>query len=131
LPGSSSPLTGHYHRGPDNRDEEERILGLKWDYIKPDNRFIILPITKNNTVRVVPMNDTLLQALMDLPRESEFVFWNARGKHLGDVKRSFATACRGAGIENFRFHDLPAAHLRKPFSHEGSSHESPARTPGA
>jgi len=24
LPGSSSPLTGHYHRGPDNRDEEER-----------------------------------------------------------------------------------------------------------
>ena len=93
---------------------KSEILGLKWDYIKPDNRFIILPITKNNTVRVVPMNDTLLKALKELPRESDFVFWNARGKHLGDVKRSFATACRRAGIENFRFHDLRhtyASHL--------------------
>jgi len=93
---------------------KSEILGLKWDYIKPNDRFILLPVTKNNTVRVVPMNNTLLNALVDLPRESEFVFWNARGKHLGDVKRSFATACRKAGIENFRFHDLRhtyASHL--------------------
>ena len=93
---------------------KSEILGLKWEYIKPDNRFIILPVTKNNTVRVIPMNDTVLRALTELPTESEFVFWNARGKHLGDVKRSFATACRRAGIENFRFHDLRhtyASHL--------------------
>jgi len=93
---------------------KSEILGLKWDYIKPDNRFIILPVSKNNTVRVIPMNDTLLRSLAELPRESEFVFWNSRGKHLEDVKRSFGTACRRAGIENFRFHDLRhtyASHL--------------------
>jgi integrase len=78
------------------------ILSLKWNYIKPDSRFIILPVTKNNTVRVVPMNNTLLGVLMEIPRESEFVFESARGKHLGDVKRSFTTACKKAGIEDFR-----------------------------
>ena len=93
---------------------KSEILGLKWDYIKPDNRFIILPVSKNNTVRVIPMNDPLLRSLAELPGESEFVFWNAWGKPLGDVKRSFGTACRRAGIENFRFHDLRhtyASHL--------------------
>ena len=93
---------------------KSEIFGLKWAYIKPESRFIILPVTKNNTVRLVPTNDTLLRTLEDLPRNSEFVFSGARGKPLVDLKISFKQACKKAGIEGFRFHDLRhtyASHL--------------------
>ena len=90
------------------------IFGLKWEYIKPESRFIILPVTKNNTSRLVPANDTLLRTLADLPRNSDFVFLGRKGKPFVDLKISFKEACRKAGIEGFRFHDLRhtyASHL--------------------
>jgi integrase len=90
------------------------IFGLKWEYIKPESRFIILPVTKNNTVRLIPANDTLLRTLENLPRESEFVFLGRKHKPFVDLKISFKQACAKAGIEEFRFHDLRhtyASHL--------------------
>jgi integrase len=88
------------------------ILGLKWDFIKLDNRLIILPVTKNNTVRVLPINDTPHRILSEMPEKSGYVFGN--GKPITDVKHSFTSACRKAGITDFRFHDLRhtyASHL--------------------
>ncbi len=90
------------------------IFGLKWDYIKPESRFILLPVTKNNTVRFIPANDTLLRTLEDLPRNSEYVFLGRKGKPFVDLKISFKATCAKAGIEGFRFHDLRhtyASHL--------------------
>jgi integrase len=90
------------------------ILGLKWDYIPLDNRLIILPITKNNTVRVLPINDTLHRILSAMPQKSGYVFKNRNGGHIGDIKHSFTSACRKSGISDFRFHDLRhtyASHL--------------------
>jgi integrase len=43
------------------------ILGLKWDYIWLDKRLIILPVTKNNTGRVLPINDTIHRILSEMP----------------------------------------------------------------
>lgn len=88
------------------------ILTLRWDYVKLENRLMVLPETKNNTVRIVPINDTLYNALEAMPNRKGYVFGN--GKPLTDVKRSFHTTCKKAGIENFRFHDLRhtyASHL--------------------
>jgi len=82
------------------------ILGLRWDYIRLDNRLIILPVTKNNTVRVVPINDTLYRILAEMPEKSGYVFGNGGGGHIGDIKHSFTSACKKAGITDFRFHDL-------------------------
>jgi integrase len=93
---------------------KSEIFGLKWEYAKPESRFIILPVTKNNTVRLIPTNDTLLRTLEDLPRNSDFVFAGAKGKPLVDLKISFKQACKKAGIEKFCFHDLRhtyASHL--------------------
>jgi integrase len=90
------------------------ILGLKWDYVRLESRLIILPVTKNNTVRVLPINETLYRILAEMPQKSGYVFGNGNGGHIGDIKHSFTSACRKAGITDFRFHDLRhtyASHL--------------------
>jgi integrase len=55
-----------------------------------------------------------------------YVFGNGNGGHIGDVKRSFHTACRRAGITDFRFHDLRhtyASHLAMRGVHIRALHE--------
>lgn len=59
------------------------ILGLRWDYIRLDNCLIILPVTKNNTVRVLPINKTLYRILSEMPQKSGYVFGNGNGGTLG------------------------------------------------
>lgn len=80
------------------------ILGLRWDYIKLENRLMVLPMTKNNTVRVVPINETLATVLEAMPSKTGWVFGN--GKPMVNVLRSFKAACKRADITDFRFHDL-------------------------
>src|SRR5512136_1197972 len=49
-----------------------------------------------------------------MPEKSGYVFKNRNGRHIGDIKHSFTSACRKAGITDFRFHDLRhtyASHL--------------------
>jgi hypothetical protein len=90
------------------------ILYRRWDYIRRNNRFIILPITKNNTSPVVPINDPIHRILSEMPEKTGSVFGNGNGGHIGDIKHSFPSACRKAGITDFRLHDLRhtyASHL--------------------
>jgi integrase len=90
------------------------IFWLKWEYIRSERRCILLPNSKNNMVRFIPANDTLLRTLEGLPRVSEYVFLGRKNKPFVDLKISFKDACTKAGIEGFRFHDLRhtyASHL--------------------
>ncbi len=90
------------------------IFGLKWEYVRPERRCILLPNSKNNMVRFIPANDTLLRTLERLPRVSEYVFLGRKNKPFVDLKISFKDACAKAGIKGFRFHDLRhtyASHL--------------------
>jgi len=62
------------------------------------------------------MNGFLYDTLTALKkkRNGSYVFSNEEGEPYGDIKRSFSTALKRAGIENFRFHDLRhtfASHL--------------------
>jgi integrase len=56
------------------------------------------------------MNRIARQQLLSLQTESgdtEYVFVNRKtGQPRTDVKRGFRSACREAGLEDFRFHDL-------------------------
>ena len=88
------------------------ILRLKWDYIRLDNRLIILPVTKNNTVRVLPINDTLHRTLSEMLKKAGYVFGKGNGGHIENIKHSFTSACRKAGITDFRFHDLRYTYAR-------------------
>jgi len=92
------------------------MLSLKWEQIR--NGFIYLTETKSGKARQIPINDRLAGVLKGVRRgnqlKSPYVFCDSQGRRFNDVKRSFASACRRAGVEAFRFHDLRhtfASHL--------------------
>jgi integrase len=85
------------------------ILSLKWDNVDFRHGFILLDRTKNGERREVPINDTVRRTLTSLTRRLDipYVFYDPiTGKKYDDVKRSFKTACKKAGITDFHFHDL-------------------------
>lgn len=97
------------------RDE---LLRLEWDRVtglETDSPLMQLggKDTKNGKRRSVPLNAVCREALGRLQRFKEehcpstpWVFAHKDGERLQSVKKSFATACRKAGIEDFRIHDL-------------------------
>lgn len=95
------------------------ILSLKWDNVDLKHGFILLDRTKNGERREIPINNTLeahfLNRNMIRRLDISYVFYDpVNGKPYQDVKRSFKTALRKAGIRDFHFHDLRhtfASHL--------------------
>ena len=93
------------------------ILNLKWENVDIKHGFILLEITKNGDRREIPINNTLRATLQTITRRIDvpYVFHDkTTGKPYKYIKRSFNTACRRAGIRDFRFHDLRhtfASHL--------------------
>jgi integrase len=82
------------------------VLSLKWSQIR--NGFIYLTKTKTDEARQIPLNDTLKELFQSLPRHisSEYVYCDKNGSPYKDVRRSFNTAVKKVGIQDFRFHDL-------------------------
>jgi integrase len=93
------------------------IFSLNWNNIDLKHGFILLEKTKNGDRREIPINDTLKRTLQGLARRLDVpsVFYDhSTGKPYTDIKHSFTSACRRAGILDFRFHDLRhtfASHL--------------------
>lgn len=89
---------------------KSEILGLRWDaHIDLKHGFILLDKTKNGERREIPINATLKAVFQGLTRRLDvpYVFFDrTTGKPYKDVKRSFPSACKKAGIRDFRFHDL-------------------------
>ena len=97
---------------------KSEILSLQWDKnVDLRHGFILLDRTKNGERREIPINQTLKDVFMGLPRRLDggYVFYDPKTeKPYQDVKRSFSTALRKAGIRDFHFHDLRhtfASHL--------------------
>lgn len=85
------------------------MLSLEWErHVDLKHGFILLDDTKNGQRREIPINQTLREVLQGITRRinSLYVFTDEKGRRFLDVKRSFATACRRAGIKDFKFHDL-------------------------
>ena len=92
------------------------ILNLKWEQVDLKHAFLLLRNTKNGERREVPINTTLEVLFNNVPRghESEYVFTNKDGRPYSDIKHSFTTAVKKAGLVDFRFHDIRhtfASHL--------------------
>jgi integrase len=87
---------------------KSEILNLKWTDLDLKNRKIIIRNSKNNTSRIIPINQTLYDVFLHLKEVSrnDYVFVDTDGHHLGDIKKGFTAALRRAMIQDFRFHDL-------------------------
>lgn len=93
------------------------ILGLTWDKVDLENRFIRLEATdtKDREPRLVPIDDELYEILKIQPKalHHNYVFTYKGNPIRTNFRRSLATACRKAGIPygrkvkgGFTFHDL-------------------------
>lgn len=83
------------------------VLGLKWESVNFARGSILISDSKSGRSRKVPMNGLVAETLKQLERRSEFIFFNPATKGpVKDVKKSFHSACRKAGIKGLRFHDL-------------------------
>ena len=91
------------------------LLGLEWARVDLHAELILLEPqhTKTGKRRSVPLNRASREAIVNRLRfragvcpVSPWVFSREDGSRINSVKRSFATACRRAGIEDFRIHDM-------------------------
>jgi len=84
------------------------ILKLKWEDVDLRNGLLLVKDTKNGESRAVPINDAVREVLAGTVRrlDSQYVFCNPKGQPLREIKHTFNSACRRAGIRNFMFHDL-------------------------
>ena len=91
------------------------LLYLEWERVSLADRLIYLEAmhTKAGRRRAVPLNEDAREAIVSRARfrathcpESPWVFAHKDGSRIRDIKRGFASACRKAGIEDFRIHDL-------------------------
>jgi len=85
-------------------------FNLRWQNVDIERKQISIKESKSGRERKIPTNSvlfSLLNALKSQNGSSEYLFTNpATGKPYTDITRSFNTACRKAGVEDLRFHDL-------------------------
>lgn len=83
---------------------------MKWENVDFENKIISVKESKRGGERKIPINSNLeglLYSLKSRNGQNEYVFTNPKtGNPYTDIKRSFDTACRNAGIKDLRFHDL-------------------------
>lgn len=84
------------------------ILTLKWSQVR--DGWIYLEKTKSGKGRPVPVNNAQAAVFRELLGNAElkspYVFSDEKGKPFNNVQKSFDSACRRAGVYDFRFHDL-------------------------
>ncbi len=81
------------------------ILNLTWGQVDLREGFIRLrpEDCKTNEGRLVPLNRELVEMFRALPRGLVFTY---QGRFMAEMKRSFGTAYKRAGVTDFTFHDL-------------------------
>jgi integrase len=91
------------------------LLGLEWSRVDLKQNFLVFEAkhTKTEKRRSIPLNKDARQVIIDRARfraehcpDSPWVFSHKDGSQILDVKNSFSSACKSAGIDNFRIHDL-------------------------
>lgn len=80
------------------------LLAMQWRNVDLGRRVVYLPVTKNGHPRAVPLSSRAVTTFKELPRAIDGgtvfpVAWTA-------VHQAWRKACKRAGIDGLRFHDL-------------------------
>jgi integrase len=75
------------------------LLSLRWKDTNLQKGIIRLTEQKTGSTRIIVLNNDTLILLKNLPVRGEYIFPARNGKPFKDVKRSFQTALKEAGIE--------------------------------
>ncbi len=86
------------------------MFTLKWENISFENRYLTITAenAKSKKTRTIPLNDTAYHVLLDWRQQtpdSDYVF-TQRGHPIRYIQTPWEKVLTGAGITNFRFHDL-------------------------
>ena len=83
------------------------IFNLKWSNVDFEYDFIELLETKSGKSRKIPISSKLMKVLEEAKNDTEYVFINPdTNMPYNDIKKSFHSVLKKAGIEDFRFHDF-------------------------
>ena len=88
----------------------EELLSLRWDQVNIERREVRLSVTKSKRPRVVSLSDravAIFVATASTDQSTLYVFTNPESRtRYTNISRGFRSACRRAGLEDMRFHDL-------------------------
>lgn len=73
---------------------------MEWANIDIERRWVVLPETKNGIARGIPLTQTALDALMELPRDASGLVFPS------NLTKAWRTALIRAAITGFTLHDL-------------------------
>jgi len=86
------------------------LLDLRYEDLDVDGGLIYFGKTKNRKLKTMPMNKSVRQIVAGLQahRYGDYLFTWPWGERVGrtTIYDGFQKACKAAGIEKFRFHDL-------------------------
>ncbi|GAB6060668.1 tyrosine-type recombinase/integrase [Desulfonatronum parangueonense] len=88
---------------------KRELLDAKWEDFDLDRKAWRIPITKSGKPRTVPLSDTALEVLAELPKINgcEYAFANPRTKEpFVSIFSAWNAARKRAGLEDVRIHDL-------------------------
>ncbi|MDA8361487.1 MAG: site-specific integrase [Gammaproteobacteria bacterium] len=79
------------------------IAAMRWEHLDRKARTLLIPETKTNTPRKVPLSAKAMAVLDALPRQIDGRIWGMRPD---SITQAFERVCEAAKIEGLTFHDL-------------------------
>jgi len=79
------------------------IAAMRWEHIDVKVRVVLVPETKTDTPRRVPLSKRAVAVLEGLPRRLDGQVWGMRAD---SITQAFDRVCQRTGLNDLRFHDL-------------------------